>query len=89
MRIRFIAENNRTMRMLGLVLCLLLLAPSEGWVQNRKPMSVIEIVTYNGVDREQFCTREPRPKARSFGTPPSQGTRTRAWLKLLRPSTPA
>jgi len=54
MRIRFIAENNRTMRMLGLVLCLLLLAPSEGWVQNRKPMSVIEIATYNSVDREQL-----------------------------------
>ena len=40
--------------MLGLMLCLLLLLPSEGWVQTRKPMNVTEIVTYNGADREQL-----------------------------------
>ena len=40
--------------MLGLVVCLLLLVPSEGWVQNRKPMTVTEIATYNGADREQL-----------------------------------
>jgi iron(III) transport system substrate-binding protein len=34
-------------------LLLLLLSPSEAWVQNRKPMSVSELVTYNGADREQ------------------------------------
>ena len=37
-----------------LALFLLLCLPSEAWVQNRKPMTVTEIVTYNGADREQL-----------------------------------
>ena len=36
-----------------LVLCLLLLAPSDAWVQTRKPMTISELVTYGGKDREQ------------------------------------
>ena len=52
MRIRVIAQNSRRIKLLGLVLCLLLLLPSEGWGQNRKSMTVTEIVTYNGADRE-------------------------------------
>jgi iron(III) transport system substrate-binding protein len=38
---------------LYLTLCLLLLAPSEAWVQTRKPMTISELVTYGGKDREQ------------------------------------
>src|SRR5215470_15182094 len=38
---------------LGLWL-LLLIMPSEGWVQNRKPMTTGELVAYNGADREQI-----------------------------------
>src|SRR5499427_9349600 len=38
---------------LGLWL-LLLITPSEGWVQNRKPMTTGELVAYNGADREQI-----------------------------------
>jgi hypothetical protein len=54
MRIRVIGQNCRRMKIPGLVLCLLLLVPSEGWVQNRKPVTATEIVTYNGADREQL-----------------------------------
>jgi len=35
-------------------LWLLLLAPSEGWVQSRKPMTIAYLVTYNGADWEQI-----------------------------------
>jgi len=35
-------------------LWLLLLAPSEGWVQSRKPMTIADLVTYNGADWEQI-----------------------------------
>ena len=33
---------------LGLVLCLLLLLPSEARLQSRKPMTIAELVTYSG-----------------------------------------
>jgi len=35
-------------------LWLLLLAPSEGWVQSRKPMTIADLATYNGADWEQI-----------------------------------
>ena len=37
----------------GLGFCLLFLMPSEAWLQSRKPMTIAELVTYNGKDREQ------------------------------------
>jgi len=42
------------MKILVLALLLLLLAPSDGWVQNRKPMTIAELVTYSAADREQL-----------------------------------
>ncbi len=39
---------------LDFVLCLLFLLPSEAWVQGRKPMTITEIATYSGADREQL-----------------------------------
>src|SRR5215467_1319847 len=36
-----------------IALCLILLAPSQGWVQSRKSMTIAELVTYNGADWEQ------------------------------------
>jgi hypothetical protein len=42
------------MQMLGLVFCLLLLLPSEAQLQSRKGMTIAELVTYNGADREQL-----------------------------------
>ena len=41
------------MKTFGLVICLLLLLPSEGRGQSRKPLTLAELVTYNGADREQ------------------------------------
>jgi iron(III) transport system substrate-binding protein len=41
------------MQMLGVVLCSLFLLPSEAWLQSRKSMTIAELVTYNGADREQ------------------------------------
>jgi len=41
------------MKTLFIVLSWLLLATSEAWSQNRKPMTIAELVTYNGNDREQ------------------------------------
>jgi hypothetical protein len=38
----------------GLVLCWMVLLPSEAWVQGRKPMTITEIATYSGADREQL-----------------------------------
>jgi iron(III) transport system substrate-binding protein len=40
-------------KMLALVLCVLFLLPSEAWLQSRKPLTIAELVTYNGADREQ------------------------------------
>jgi iron(III) transport system substrate-binding protein len=40
-------------KMLGLVFCSLFLLPSEAAPQSRKPMTVSELVTYNGPDRQQ------------------------------------
>jgi iron(III) transport system substrate-binding protein len=40
-------------KLVVLALFFLLLAPSEAWVQNRKPMTIAELVTYSGADREQ------------------------------------
>ena len=37
----------------AVVLCVLFLLPSEAWLQSRKPMTIAELVTYNGADREQ------------------------------------
>jgi iron(III) transport system substrate-binding protein len=37
----------------ALALCLLFLIPSEARLQSRKPMTLSELVTYNGADREQ------------------------------------
>jgi iron(III) transport system substrate-binding protein len=42
------------MKILGFALCWLFLVPSEGWVQSGKPMTITEIVTYSGADREQL-----------------------------------
>ena len=42
------------MLILDLVLCLLFLLPSQAWVQGRKPMTLTEIATYSGADREQL-----------------------------------
>jgi iron(III) transport system substrate-binding protein len=49
-------QNGSKAKMLipGLVLCLLFLLPSEAWVQGRKPMTITEIATYSGADREQL-----------------------------------
>ena len=41
------------MKVSVLGLWLILLAPSQGWVQSRKPMTIAELVTYNGADWEQ------------------------------------
>src|SRR5438445_85081 len=47
-------EENDRMKILVLALFLLLLMPSQAWVQNRKPVTIAELVTYNGADREQL-----------------------------------
>lgn len=41
------------MKILGLIVLVLLLLPSEAWVQSRKPASIAELATYSGADREQ------------------------------------
>jgi Bacterial extracellular solute-binding protein len=47
-------DSKAKMLILDLVLCLLFLLPSEAWVQGRKPMTITEIATYSGADREQL-----------------------------------
>ena len=41
------------MKVLGLVLCLLLMLPSDVRAQSPKPITIAELVTYSGADREQ------------------------------------
>src|SRR4029078_10021032 len=53
MKSRIVAQSER-MKILGFALCWLFLVPSEGWVQSGKPMTITEIVTYSGADREQL-----------------------------------
>jgi iron(III) transport system substrate-binding protein len=55
MKNRAVNRNVRKtkMQMLGVVLCSLFLLPSEAWLQSRKSMTIAELVTYNGADREQ------------------------------------
>jgi iron(III) transport system substrate-binding protein len=46
--------NKKTkIKISALALCLLFLMPSEARLQSRKPMTLSELVTYNGADREQ------------------------------------
>jgi iron(III) transport system substrate-binding protein len=45
--------GNLKVKLLSLAVCLLFLMPSEAWLQSRKPMTIAELVTYNGKDREQ------------------------------------
>jgi iron(III) transport system substrate-binding protein len=47
-------DSRAKMLILGLGLCLLFLSPSAAWVQGRKPMTITEIATYSGADREQL-----------------------------------
>jgi iron(III) transport system substrate-binding protein len=42
------------MRIIALVVFVLLLSPSEAWLQARKPASLAEMVNYMGPDREQM-----------------------------------
>ena len=42
------------MRIIALVVFVLLLSPSEAWLQARKPASLAELVNYMGADREQI-----------------------------------
>ena len=48
------AQNGKRIKILGLILCLLFLLPSEARVQGRKPTTGTEIATYSGADREQL-----------------------------------
>jgi iron(III) transport system substrate-binding protein len=41
------------MKILSIIILVLLLSPSEGWVQSRKPSSITELAGYTGADREQ------------------------------------
>ncbi len=41
------------MKILSLVVLVVLLLPSEAWVQSRKPASIAELATTSGADREQ------------------------------------
>jgi hypothetical protein len=41
------------MRTLGFIILLVLLFPPEAAAQARRPMTISELVTYNGKDREQ------------------------------------
>ena len=47
-------KETRKMKTLNFIVLLLLLLPSEGWVQARKPSSIEELTTYLGADREQI-----------------------------------
>ena len=42
------------MKTIGFILLVLLLSPSEAWLQSRKPSSIAELVSYLGADREQL-----------------------------------
>jgi len=56
MKSRVIRRNGRKVKMqiLGLVFGLLFLLPAEAQLQSRKAMTIAELVTYNGADREQL-----------------------------------
>ena len=47
-------KETRKMKTLNFIVLLLLLLPSEGWVQARKPSSIEELTIYLGADREQI-----------------------------------
>jgi iron(III) transport system substrate-binding protein len=42
------------MKTLGLIVLVLLLSPSDAWLQTKKPASISELVSYVGADREQI-----------------------------------
>lgn len=42
------------MKILGLIVVVLLLSPSDAWMQTKKPASIAELASYVGVDREQL-----------------------------------
>src|SRR4030095_14306395 len=53
MKNRVIPPNSIVMSTFAVVFCLLFLLPSEALLQSRKTMTIGEVVTYNGADREQ------------------------------------
>src|SRR5262247_4508693 len=56
MRSRMVSRTRGKVKMniLPAALCLLFLLPSEARLQSRKPMTIAELVTYNGADRENI-----------------------------------
>ena len=50
---RVVSRIGKKMTISGLGFFLLFLLPSEAWLQSRKPMTIAELVTYSGKDREQ------------------------------------
>src|SRR5262249_16305549 len=56
MRSRMVSRTRGKVKMniLPAALCLLFLLPSETRLQSRTPMTIAELVTYNGADRENI-----------------------------------
>ena len=77
MRSRVIQSHSGTIRTLGLVLCVLFLLPSEAWLQSRKPMTIAELVTYNGADREQVLYNGAKTEGKITWYTSSPANRTR------------
>ena len=76
------------MRTFGLVLCLLFMLPSEARLQGRKPMTIAELVTYNGADREQMLYAGAKTEAKVIWYTSLAGDSYRGWPKRLRPNIP-
>ncbi len=76
------------MKLASIVLTLLLLATSESWSQNRRPMTVAELVTYKGTDREQLMYAGARVEGKVTWYTSLAGDSYKAMIKAFESNYP-
>ena len=76
------------MRIIGYMLVIFLFT-AQVFGQARKPMTISELVTYNGKDREQVLYAGAKNEGKVTGTLRWPAIRTKAWSSLSKRHIPA
>ena len=73
------------MKIVGWIVVVLLLSPSDAWVQTKKPASIAELASYLGADREQLLYAGAKAEGKVvWYTSLSRGDRIRRLPNHLR-----
>ena len=85
---RIFVQVNKTRKTLGAIICILFLLPSEAWLQDRKTMTVTEIATYRGADREQMLYSGAKSEAKVVWYTSLAGESYKAMVKAFETKYP-